>query len=359
MPPEGVPKIAHEDILSFDEIVRIAKAAAGLGVTKIRLTGGEPLVRKNLPALVRVLKNIPGISEIALTTNGTLLAPQMPLLAEAGLSSVNISLDTADPVLYEKITRGGKLEDALAGLRAVRIWNEKNPSAVGYSDTFSLKETEVYRNAENIRGKIEYSDMKKSMPEKEEYPGSASIPKSISVGPIRCKIDCVLLGLPEQKLTDVALFARDDGVHVRFIELMPIGMGRSFNSRLPFSRDTAMKKLKASFGPLTPDFGIYGNGPAEYYSLEGFRGKIGFISALSHKFCDKCNRIRLTPEGYLKTCLQYHEGADLKRLMRSGCTDSELVSAIREAVLKKPKEHGFYIEKKAQEEIAPMNAIGG
>lgn len=303
MPAEGVQKSLHRDILTYDEIVRVARAAAGLGVSKIRITGGEPLVRKNLADLVREIHGISGIDEISLTTNGTLLAGEMKALMAAGLHSVNISLDTADEKLYETITRGGQLSAALQGIDAAMALERQGSGAF-------------------------------------------------------CKLDCVLLGLPGQKLTDVASFARDRKIHVRFIELMPIGTGKEWNR--PFMKEADAKAvIEAEFGPLIHTEEKLGNGPAEYYRVEGFAGRIGFISAMSHKFCGGCNRVRLTSQGFFMTCLQYHEGRDLRKLLRGGCTDSELAEAMRSAILDKPKEHAFYAEKKADEETAPMNAIGG
>ena len=353
MPEEGVPLVTHEDVLTFDEIVRLTAIAAGLGLHRIRLTGGEPLLRRGLADLVRELKALDGVDHIALTTNGTRLASQLDELVKAGLNGVNLSLDTCDPALYHRITRIGDLRDALAGLDA-----------------------------------------------------AAACPE------ITTKVDCVLLGLPEQKLTDIASLSRDRLIHTRFIELMPIGMGKEAFLKEhdgPLQRRAAAQsgdvdetgcgegcqfvpplfryvslaelreRLEAAFGPLSylgqrgheageagrrhsddeltriPE----GGGPAIYYRIDGFAGRIGMIGAVSQKFCDRCNRVRLTAQGYLKACLQYDSGADLKGLLRSGAPDEEIRRVMEETIFKKPKEHSFLNETIEHEESKTMSAIGG
>jgi cyclic pyranopterin phosphate synthase len=319
MPPEGVPSVPHASILTFDEILRLVRIAAGLGFTKFKLTGGEPLVRRGLPSLVGEMKRIPGVGQVTLTTNGSLLSGQMKELADAGLDAVNVSLDTADPELYRNITRGGRLQDVLDGLDAAL-----------------------------------------------SFPG------------IVCKIDCVLLGMKEQKLTDIAAFAENRPVHVRFIEMMPIGLGKKMlfhdcgDAFLPGNESdalaaeghfvscrTAAEILEKEFGSLEKVDITLGNGPAEYYALPGFCGKIGFIGAISHKFCGTCNRVRLTSQGFLKTCLQYSEGADLRSLLRGGADDREIEEVLRKTVFSKPREHSFLERSIEQEERGTMSGIGG
>lgn len=303
MPAEGIRPVRHGDLLSFEEIERVVKAAAGLGIRDVRLTGGEPCVRRNLPVLVRKIAGVSGINSVSMTTNGTLLAPLMQPLYEAGLRSVNLSLDTLDETFYARLTRTGRLQDALDGLE----------SACAYPD-------------------------------------------------VTVKIDTVLTGRAEQKLTDVALLAKERPVHVRFIELMPIGLGRTFAGAGGVkSAEEAERVLTEKFGPpeREPDFRP-GHGPAVYVRYPGFQGRIGFIAAVSHRFCSRCNRLRLTSEGFLKTCLQYADGTELRPLLRDpGMTDADLERAVREAILNKPKEHRFYESMIEHEEQADMNQIGG
>ena len=304
MPPEGVTAMAHEEILTYDEILRLVGLFAELGVRSVRLTGGEPLVRRGLSSLVAGLKDIPGIQKVSLTTNALLLADQLPDLISAGLDSVNISLDTCDPVLYERITRTGRLEKALEGIEA-----------------------------------------------------AASCPA------LQTKLDCVILGMPEQRLTDVAAFAKDRPIHVRYIEMMPIGLGReAFGGKGPFafkSCDEVRRTLEKAYGPLSPVSDCLGDGPAVYESLPGFAGRIGFIGALSHKYCQSCNRVRLTSQGYLKTCLQYETGGDLRGLLRNNSSDEKILSTIQNIIEQKPLSHSFLEEIIPGEEEKTMSQIGG
>ncbi|HEX3022439.1 MAG TPA: GTP 3',8-cyclase MoaA, partial [Lachnospiraceae bacterium] len=270
----------HEDILSYDEIVRLCRCFATLGINKIKLTGGEPLVRKGLANLVRMVKGIDGIKSVTLTTNGILLKDQLPELMEAGLDGVNISLDTLDPNSYERITRSNVLSNVLAGLKEALRYEELN-----------------------------------------------------------VKINCVPIpGLNKEDILSIAQLAKDSRLSVRFIEMMPIGLGKQY----PFySEDSILEELESIYGQLQICESKLGNGPAHYYSIPGFVGKIGFISAISHKFCDECNRVRLTSDGFLKTCLQYAEGTDLKYIVRATNEDSELEQAIRQTIFRKPKSHQF------------------
>ena len=271
MPEEGIRLTGRENILQEPEIIRVCRVMAELGIKKIKITGGEPLVRPRMPGLIHQIKAIPGIEKVTLTTNGILLKKQMKELAEAGLDSLNISLDTLDRDGFQKITRRDFLDDTLAG----------------------IKEAMKYPN-------------------------------------VQLKINCVPLGIEEQNLCEIAEFACKYPVHVRFIEMMPIGYGSSFTG---MSQEKIVSLLEERFGRLVPYEGEpLGNGPCKYYIVKGFQGKIGFISAISHKFCSECNRIRLTSQGYLKTCLQYTAGRDLREVLRNGGTDEELKEIIKEAL---------------------------
>lgn len=297
MPEEGIPLKAHKDMLTYGEILRICRLLPSLGISKVKLTGGEPLVRRDLPYLIGEIRKIPGISQVTLTTNGILLKEQMKELASAGVSAINISLDTLDRDLYHKITRRDELDKVKDGIKAALAHPE-----------------------------------------------------------IPLKVNCVPLGIEEQDLVEVAALARDYPIHVRFIEMMPIGCGKQYEF---CSQETIMQRLEQRYGFLRELGESYGNGPCRYYEAEGFAGKIGFISAVSHKFCDQCNRIRLTAEGFLKTCLQYEKGCDLRASLRKGCEDGELLDLMKGAIEEKPAEHQFLSDAIEQEEGHTMAEIGG
>lgn len=297
MPEEGICQTTHNAILTYDEIQRICHCMAALGIKKIKLTGGEPLTRKNSSVLVKMVKEVPGIEKVTLTTNGILLGEQMRNLADAGLDNINISLDTLNEQEFKKITRREGLSKVLKSIR------------------------------EALR-----------------YPE------------IGLKINCVPLLEDSQNLIEIAGIARDYPIHVRFIEMMPIGYGKEFQSR---NEDEICSILESAYGKMTPITEQYGNGPSHYYRIEGFQGKIGFISAMTHKFCARCNRVRLTSEGYLKACLQYLTGTDLRAMMRSGCTDEELTEMIRKVIWEKPAEHHFTTQAVSEDEKKLMSQIGG
>ena len=302
MPEDGIEQLPHEQILTFDEIERICRISTELGISKIKLTGGEPLVRKGLPDLLGKIKRIPGIEQVTLTTNGILLKDQLNELMCQGMDAVNISIDTLDETCYHTVTRCGDLKQALEGVEAAL-----------------------------------------------EYPG------------LRVKLNCVPMSQLEEEYIQIAEYARNHPVEVRFIEMMPIGMGKSYQGK---SRDELLELLEKAFGNAEPYEKHLGNGPAEYVSFSGFQGRIGFISAVSQKFCDSCNRIRLTAEGYLKLCLQYESGTDLRKLLRNGASDNELKEAMRQAIWKKPACHNFSDERRDEEagqkkEHRAMYGIGG
>lgn len=306
VPKEGVPSVPHKEILSFDEIMRLVRVFADLGIRKIKLTGGEPLVRKGIVSLVRQLKQVPGIEQVTITTNGVRLSEYVDQLAEAGIDGINLSLDTLDPDLYERITRRRELDKALEGF---------------------------------------YKAL--------EYPE------------IPLKINCVPMEIPKQNMvglseekryTEIAELAKKYKVHVRFIEMMPIGLGKEYDTK---TEDKLLAELEEKFGSYQINREVLGNGPGHYYTFPGFKGKIGFISAVSHKFCDKCNRVRLTSQGYLKTCLQYDTGIDLKQLLRGGATDEELRLAVEKAIGHKPIGHHFGEKLDGHDETHIMAQIGG
>ena len=173
---------------------------------------------------------------------------------------------------------------------------------------------------------------------------------------IGLKINCVPVLEDPENLVSVAGLAKKYPLHVRFIEMMPIGYGREFQFR---GEEEICRILEKAYGTMTPVTERYGNGPCHYYRIEGFQGKIGFISAMTHKFCDQCNRVRMTAEGFLKACLQYQTGTDLKGLMRSGCSDEELTEAIQKVIWEKPVSHHFTSAEVDEDEARLMSQIGG
>ncbi|MBR1771574.1 MAG: GTP 3',8-cyclase MoaA [Lachnospiraceae bacterium] len=314
MPQEGIEQFAHADCLTLEEIYRIVSVMADMGLKKVRFTGGEPMVRKNLVKLVRDTASTRGIRDVAMTTNGVLFAEHVEEFAQAGLTSVNISLDTLDAETYARIT--GK--DALGSVLA-------------------------------------------------------AIEKAVELG-LRVKINCVPTrelnggaGAQADDYLRVAELAKAYPVDVRFIELMPIGCGKQYTR---ITGDETLRALIERYGPVAesrtmtgaenteqsrtvtgaeragqegfagaPDSGI--NGPANYVRFPALQGRIGLIDPMSHQFCATCNRVRLTVDGKLKLCLYYADSLDLKQLLRDGASDSELYAAIAESLLRKPKEHHF------------------
>ena len=286
MPEEGVPAVVHQDILTFDEIARLCGIGVRLGITKIKLTGGEPLVRRGLPELLKMLKSLHGIEQVTLTTNGILLKEQINELVYNGLDSVNISIDTLDAERYKKVTRGGCVEKALEGLGA-----------------------------------------------------AAKFPD------LRIKVNCVpLKDTDEEEYVQLALLAQSGKADVRFIEMMPIGMGKAFSGK---SKDEICSILRKHFGEPEEYKEPLGNGPAVYVQFPGFRKRVGFISAVSHQFCGGCNRVRLTSEGYLKPCLQYGSGTDLREMLRSGASDEKICEEMRRVIYEKPACHQFAVKNNA------------
>ncbi|MBQ6362073.1 MAG: GTP 3',8-cyclase MoaA [Lachnospiraceae bacterium] len=297
MPEEGIPPKCHEEILRFADIERICRQAALLGIRKIKITGGEPLVRRRVELLIRSLKAIPEIEQITMTTNGVLLADKLPALIDAGLDAVTVSLDTLDRERFRMLTRRDELENVKKSIQAV-----------------------------------------------------------IEDGRLPLKINCVPMEDQDpEDLAAVAAYAKDHPVHVRFIEMMPIGLGKDCGF---LSEEQLISRLEPFTGKLVPVDEQLGNGPAHYYRAEGYAGRIGFISAVSHKFCSGCNRVRLTADGFLKSCLQFETGEDLRPVLAAG-SDEDLAEAIKKAILKKPEGHHFDNVDAAGAEHRIMSQIGG
>lgn len=299
MPAQGVPLLAHEDILSFEEIARLARVIVELGVSKLRLTGGEPLARKGTERLVAMLAAIPGVEDLSMTTNATRLAGAAEELARAGLRRVNISLDTLRPERYAAMTRCGRLADVLAGMAAA------------------------------------------------ERAGLTPI-----------KVNAVVIrGLNDDEVVDLARKTVADGWNVRFIEVMPLGADPMWASNGYVPTAETRRRIEAELGPLEGVDGD-GAGPARYYRLAGAKGSIGFISPLSEHFCFRCNRLRLTANGQLMPCLMSEQAIDVRPLLRSHAGDDELRERVLEAIRAKPAGHQMGVVQRGPG-AAPMSRIGG
>lgn len=282
MPAEGVPWKPHADMLTYEEIARVVAVAAELGVRRVRLTGGEPLVRKNLPALVRELAGTPGIDEVSLTTNGLLLDTLAAPLAEAGLKRVNVSLDTLDPERFRKLTRGGDIARVWRGIQAAE--------AAGL--------TPIKLNAVVVRG------------------------------------------VNDDELADLARLTSAHPWHIRFIELMPLVDSAGWGDDFPGtgSRYFPVQEMHArleSLG-LEPAEGPRGNGPAQIFRLPGALATVGFIAPVGEHFCATCNRLRLTADGYLRACLLHEREIGIREELRTG---EDLRPYLQAAVNAKPAGH--------------------
>ena len=295
--PEGVQDVGMKNILTFEEIWEIVRTGVSLGITHIRITGGEPLVRKGCVDLIRGIREIPGVETITMTTNGVLLGNYAKQLKEVGVDSVNISLDTLDPEEFYKITGKRELQEVLAGIRAAK--------------TAGLQ---VKLNAVN-----------------------------------RKELDPLPL----------VRYAQKENLPLRFIEMMPVGYGKEYVGR---SNEELRKTLVTVCG--TPEcitdreeLSRMGSGPAVYYRFSDLKVPVGFISAIHGKFCDTCNRIRLTAEGYLKLCLCYDKGADLRRALREG-EKEKLRTIMEETIFRKPAAHCFE-HPEEMTETHEMVKIGG
>ena len=278
--PEGVQDVGMKNILTFEEIWEIVRTGVSLGITHIRITGGEPLVRKGCVDLIRGIREIPGVETITMTTNGVLLGNYGKQLKEAGVDGVNISLDTLDPEEFFKITGKRELQEVLAGIRAAK--------------TAGLP---VKLNAVN-----------------------------------RKELDPIPL----------VRYAQEENLPLRFIEMMPVGYGKKYVGR---SNEELRETLEAVCGNAEcmtnrEELSRMGSGPAVYYQFSDLKVLVGFISAIHGKFCDTCNRVRLTAEGYLKLCLCYDEGEDLRRVLREGEKEN-LRTIMEQTIFRKPAAHCF------------------
>ncbi len=295
--PDGIACEEHDAILRYEEILRICLAATKLGITKFKITGGEPLVRKDCVSLIRTLKSYPGVRQVTITTNGILLAQNLDALCGSGLDGLNISLDTLDRDRFREIA-------GYAGFRPDRA--------------------------------------------------KALLRECCSRG-LHTKLNTVLLQENRQDAVTLASLAAELPLDVRFIELMPIGYGGTMSGADP---DEILSLLQSVWPDLRPTDKVRGNGPAHYYESASLLGCIGFIDAVSHRFCDRCNRVRLTSTGQLKPCLCFDSTLDLRAMLRSGCSEEELLEALRRGIESKPRSHRFDLRQEITEHRT-MSQIGG
>jgi cyclic pyranopterin phosphate synthase len=277
---KSVPRLSHDDILRYKEIQKITKAAARLGVKNLRITGGEPLVRPDVGALIELLCQVEGISDISLTTNGALLDKYIGELKDAGLKRVNISLDSFEEEKFKYITGTDKLKDVLRGIEAA---------------------------------------------------------KEAGLDPVKINM-VVLRGINDDEVVDFAKMSISEGWHVRYIEYMPF-IDSEEDAKKLVGVDEIMDIIQSSIGNLEQCWPEKGSGPAKYYRFPGAKGTVGFIGAMTHCFCAQCNRFRLTADGRLRPCLMEDDEVDIKGPLRNGASIEELEEIIKEAVALKRERH--------------------
>jgi cyclic pyranopterin phosphate synthase len=281
MPPEGIKAKPKDEILRLEEVLKLVEIALQVGISKFRLTGGEPLMRKGIVPLVAALNKLPGVKDIAITTNGVMLSQLGKQLRGAGVRRLNISLDTLDPNKYRQITHGGDFD---------QVWQ-------GIGD-------------------------------------------ALRIGFFPVKINTVALrGVNEDEWVDFARLTMERPLDVRFIELMPVGPSWEMAGNDFASYYDVLERIETGVGKLIPVETMIGNGPAHYYQLPGAQGKIGFIHAMSNHFCASCNRLRLTADGKLRPCLHDRREIDLRQPLRQKVSDSELQELFEQAISIKPSEH--------------------
>lgn len=300
MPADNVVFMQRDQLLSFEEIERVVRVAVTLGVDKIRLTGGEPLVRRDLHLLVAKIAAIPEIKDVGLTTNGILLGDEARRLWDAGLRRINISLDALDPVRFKEITRREGYEKVLEGIRAAQ--------RVGFDP--------VKVNAVSVRGMM------------------------------------------EDQIVPFGRFARETGVEIRFIEFMPLDADNAWEREKVLFAHEIIETLSSEIMPLIPLGEQDASAPATEFQFEDGVGRVGFIASVSQPFCMSCNRFRLTADGKLRNCLFSLEETDLKAILRSGGNDDAIAEAIRTSIAVKKEGHEINTARFIQPD-RPMYSIGG
>ena len=301
MPPEGVASLSHGSILSYEEILRIVKVAVREGIRKIRITGGEPLVRKGVVDLIGRLSKVQGIEDLSITTNGILLSEYAQALYDAGLMRVNVSMDSLRPELFSEITRGGNLS---------LVWK--------------------------------------------------GIEKAEAVGLKPIKINVVAMkGLNDTEVVDFARLTLGHAYHIRFIEFMPVGRENGWHLDTYLSGMAIKQAIEKRFNlqPLALKANA-NNGPAELFRIEGGHGMIGFINAISSHFCASCNRLRLTADGKLRPCLFSDAEIDIRKVLRQGDSDEEIKAHLHTVLSAKPRKHAL-AEPSFRKCVRPMVTIGG
>lgn len=303
--PQIYKNINANELLTYEELLRIVRIAVSLGMQKLRLTGGEPLIRKGVMNFIRELSLINGLEQIRLTTNGVLLAQKADQLYNMGVRNLNISLDTLDPEKFTRITGRNLFEKVQSGIE-----------------------------------------------------------KALDTG-FKIKLNIVAMrGVNDDEFISFAKLALEKPLQVRFIEFMPVGKGSVWNKE-QYIKSEDIQEMISGVGVLEPFSGSKFKGPARMFSItdnNGRKGQVGFISPISHHFCDQCNRLRLTSEGKLRSCLLHDGESDLKSIIRKGCSDAKIEETFREAILHKPKGHN--ITESSEDELRPacqaqMSRIGG
>ncbi len=297
--------LAHQDLLSYEELLRVVRLTVSLGMNKIRLTGGEPLVRKGVVDFIQTLSEINGLDQIRLTTNGVLLGDYAEKLFDSGVHHINVSLDTLHPEKFKKITGKDKFSQVWRGLQLA--------TEMGF----------------------------------------------------KIKLNVVAMkGINDDEFVDFGKLSLRYPFQVRFIEFMPVGEKDSWQKEQFIPADDIRKKIE-TLGTLTPFQNRHGAGPARMYHLDGENestGAVGFISPISHHFCDQCNRLRLTSEGRLRACLLKDTETDLKHLLRTGASDQDILDTIRQTILNKPQGHSLQDQQEVEEHArcgGGMSRIGG
>ncbi|MCR4346645.1 MAG: GTP 3',8-cyclase MoaA [Sulfuricaulis sp.] len=301
MPRTGVRFAAAADLLTSEELARLIRLFAELGVHRVRLTGGEPLVRRDLAGLAAMIGRLPDIVDLSLSTNGQLLARHAHALKQAGVTRVNISLDSLDPKVFARIACGGDLRAVLRGIEA-----------------------------------------------------------ALDAGMAPVKLNMVVMrGINDQEIETMLEFAVAHGVDLRYIETMPVGPQAADGMAHHYPAALILERLRRHAGAeLVPAKGGRGAGPARYYQIGSGPVRVGVISAVSRHFCAGCNRVRLTASGELVLCLGHNDRVSLREALRGGCSDETLKTMIRAAVMNKPERHDF--QKTGGEIVAiPMSALGG
>ncbi|HLY29582.1 MAG TPA: GTP 3',8-cyclase MoaA [Ktedonobacterales bacterium] len=301
MPAEGLAWLPRADILTFEEIARLTRVAVGLGIEQVRLTGGEPLVRRDFPTLVGMLSAIPGLRSLSLTTNGILLTRQARALAVAGLTRINISLDSLQREQFARLTRRDALEQVLAGIDAIAAFPQVHPVKI---------------NAVAMRG------------------------------------------FTEPEALDFARLARRTGYRVRWIEFMPLDADQNWRKEDILTGAEIKAIIEDEFGPLVPITGGDPSETARRYTFSDGVGEVGFINPVSEPFCAQCDRIRLTADGQLRTCLFAQSETDLRAVLRSHADDEELAQVIRAAVWHKELKH-YIGDTRFRRTARSMSMIGG